>query len=277
MNQEILTEALLRQFLLGKVDEHERERVENLFLTDPQVHERVLAAEQDLIEDYLDGSLDAADKELFLERYGQTSAQQRQLQINREIKNWARRESASTNTVSEKISVWTRLRERLRLKPALLIPIVVTAMIVVVIVASWLSSRRKQQTIEQELAVLNTPASLRAVPPNLSTLDLSPVAVRSAEKEAELKKISPDQLFELRLPWPPDERYHSYQAEVSRVEGEERFRIANLQREGDRVPIIRLRLPARVLRRGHYKISVRGVNTDGSHGLPKDYTFAISE
>lgn len=277
MNQEILTEALLRQFLLGKVDEHERERVENLFLTDSEVHERVLAAEQDLIEDYLEGSLNAADKELFLERYGQTAAQQRQLQISQEIKNWARRESASTHTVPEKTSVWTRWRERLRLKPALLIPIVVTAMIVVVVLASWLSSRRAQQAIEQELAALNTPASLREVPPNLSTLELAPVAVRSVAKEAELKKTSPDQLFELRLPWPPDERYPSYQAELSRVDGEERFTVSNLQVESDRALTIRLRLPAHVLRRGHYKISVRGVNADGSQGLPRDYTFAVSE
>ena len=34
MKEELLTEALLREFLLGKVDEEERERIEDLFLTD---------------------------------------------------------------------------------------------------------------------------------------------------------------------------------------------------------------------------------------------------
>ena len=34
MKEELLTDALLREFLLGKVDEEERERIESLFLTD---------------------------------------------------------------------------------------------------------------------------------------------------------------------------------------------------------------------------------------------------
>src|SRR5688572_1721425 len=97
MNDEILTDALVREFLLGKVDEKERERVEGLFLTDSQARERVLAAEQDLIEDYFEDSLTAADKELFLARYGETPAQQRQLRINKSIKDWALGQSASTH------------------------------------------------------------------------------------------------------------------------------------------------------------------------------------
>src|ERR1051326_2140666 len=159
MKEEGFTDALLREFLLGKVNEEERERIENLFLTDTQARERILAAEQDLIEDYLEDSLAAADEESFLSRYGQTSTQQRQLQINKSIKKWALSESSSTHSVPVKISVWTYLRERLRLKPALIIPIAATALIAVVIAAVWLSSRREQQNrhlaIEHALAQLN--------------------------------------------------------------------------------------------------------------------------
>ena len=93
MKDEGLTDALLREFLLGKVNEEERERIEGLFLTDSQARERVLTAEQDLIEDYLEDGLTGEDKDLFLERYGQTPAQQRQLRINKSIKVWALRES----------------------------------------------------------------------------------------------------------------------------------------------------------------------------------------
>ena len=59
MKEESITDALLREFLLGKINDEERERIEDLFLTDSQTKERVLALEQDLIEDYLENSLTA--------------------------------------------------------------------------------------------------------------------------------------------------------------------------------------------------------------------------
>lgn len=280
MKQEILTEALLRQFLLGKVDDQERERIESLFLTDSNARERVLAAEQDLVEDYLEDSLTVDDKELFLERYGQTPAQQRQLRINKTIKDWALRESESSiHTDPVRVSAWARLRERLRAKPTLVIPIVVTAMIVIVVVAVWLSSRQdaRFRAIEQELAQLNTPASLREVPPNLRPLDVSPLALRSVENETELKKSAQAEIFELRLPWIQPQPYSSYRAEVLRVDSDERFTIPNLPGANDRTSPIRLRLPSHMLRRGHYKLRLSGIKADGSPGLSEEYTFAVSE
>jgi hypothetical protein len=279
MKQEIPADALLREFLLGKVNEDERARIENLFLTDSQARERVLAVEQDLIEDYLEDSLTGVDKDLFLTRYAHTSAQQRQLRISKSINDWALRESASTHGVRGKTSVWTRFWERLRLKPALVIPIAVTAMIVVAVAAVWLSSRREQKDryrlIEQELAQLNTPASLRELPPQMSSLDLAPVAVRSLEQEIEFKKTPDVRLVELRLPWVQREQYSNYRAEVHRVSGEESFTIPSVPAENkDR---IRIRFPARLLRRGHYQVRLSGIHPDGSTGLTEDYTFAVSD
>jgi uncharacterized protein YggT (Ycf19 family) len=281
MSEERLTDALLREFLLGKVDEQQRERIESLFLTNSQAHERVVAAEQDLIDDYLENSLAAADRELFLARYGQTPAQQRQLRINKAIKDWALRESASTHAVPAKISAFGQLRGRFRLRPAFVISIAVTAMIFIAIAVVWLSTRREQQerylAIEQELAQLNTPASLREVPPNMSLLELSPFAVRSAERETEFRKTAETQFVELRLPWIQKERYSSYRAEVSRVGGEELFKITSAQAENDGRYGIRMRLPAYRLHHGHYRVRLTGITPDGSAGLTEDYTFAVSE
>ncbi|HJP92266.1 MAG TPA: hypothetical protein VJ875_09945 [Pyrinomonadaceae bacterium] len=278
--KELLTDALLREFLLGKVDEEERERIEGLFLTDSQARERVLAAEQDLIEDYLEDSLTAADRDLFLARYGQTPAQQRQLRINKSIKNWALRETASTHVVPAKISALSHLRERLRLKSPFIIPIAITALIAIIVVAVWFSSRREQQNrhlaIEQELAQLNTPSSLREVPPQMAPLELSPVAIRSVEQETEFKKTADTRVVELRLPWIQKERYATYQAEVRRVGDDGSFTIPNLQAEGDGEPVIRVRLPAHMLHRGHYQIQLNGIASDGSMSLPEKYQFAVS-
>jgi len=281
MKEEGFTDALLREFLLGKVNEEERERIENLFLTDTQARERVLAAEQDLIEDYLEDSLTAADEELFLSRYGQTSTQQRQLRINKSIKKWALSESGSTHAVPVKISVWTHLRGRLRLKPALIIPIAATALIAVVVAAVWLSTRREQQNrllaIEHAMAQLNAPESLREVPPYMRSLDLSPVTVRSSEQQTEINTRDQPRIVELRLPWIKNERYSTYQAEVRRMRGDESFPISNLQAESDGEYVIRIRLPVQMLRRGQYQVHLAGILPDGSAGLSEEYQFTIAD
>src|SRR5690349_311562 len=89
MKEERLTDALLREFLLGKTNDEERERIESLFLSDSQTRERVLALEQDLIEDYLEDNLTQEDKERFLSRFAQTEDQRRTLRITKSIKDWA--------------------------------------------------------------------------------------------------------------------------------------------------------------------------------------------
>ena len=133
MNEELPTDAVLREFLLGRVDDEERARIENLFLTDSEAREKVLVIEQELIEDYLEDNLTAEDKQEFLLRYGQTAAQRRELRITEAIKNWALKENAAVQTLPVEVSTWDRLRTKLRLKPAFVIPITVAVMIAIVV------------------------------------------------------------------------------------------------------------------------------------------------
>ena len=169
MKDETVSDALLREFLLGSIDEEARERVEDVFLTDSQTRERLLIVEQELIEEYLEGTLTTADKEKFLSRYAQTAEQRRKLRITKSIKDWAIKESSLTQTVPATVSTRSRLHARLRLKPAFVVPIAVAAVILIVVAAFWLSKRteerRRHLAIEQELAQLNAPSTVREVPP----------------------------------------------------------------------------------------------------------------
>src|ERR1041384_3756700 len=93
MKKESVTDALLREFLLGKLADGDRESIEGLFLTDPATRERVLALEQDLVDDYLEDGLSEEEKERFVSRYAQTDEQRRKLRITGAIKDWAVREA----------------------------------------------------------------------------------------------------------------------------------------------------------------------------------------
>jgi hypothetical protein len=89
MSDELVTDVTLRQFLLGNVDDQTRQHVECRFITNSLFKERVLALEQDLIEDLLEDSLTANDKERLLAHYSGSPARRRKLRIAKSIKDWA--------------------------------------------------------------------------------------------------------------------------------------------------------------------------------------------
>lgn len=280
MKEEPVTDALLRQLLLGKVTDEERQRIESLFLIDAEVKERMFAAEQELLDDYLEGTLTREDRDLFLLHYGQTPEQQSKLRIAVSIKEWAAAESASPQTVPVRSASWGGLGARLRLKPALVIPIALAAVLVIV-VAAWLrgvtEQRNRRLAVEQELAQLNSPSTPGESTSQILSLDLSPVTVRSAEQQPEIKTRAGIRMVELRLPWVQTERYSTYQAKISRLGDNESFTIRNLQAEKDRGNAIRIRLPTHMLRRGQYQIRLSGIAGDGALGLAAEYTFAVSD
>lgn len=278
MKEEPVTDALLREFLLGKLADEDRERVEGLFLTDSRTRERVLAVEQDLIDDYLDDILSQEEKERFVSRYARTYEQRRNLRITGAIKGWAVRESRASHAAAPTPSLWSRFWMWLRLKPRFVIPIAVTIVVAVVLVIVWLNSRseqRKHLAIEQELAQLNSPTSLREAPPDMTSFELRPVSVRDIRAHVEIRMRAEIRLIELRLPWIQNERYSMYQAEVRRVGDRKAFTIPNLQAESNGRYTIRLRLPAQMLTRGDYQIKLTGVAVDRSASSSEEYSFVV--
>ena len=282
MKEEAATAALLRQFLLGKIEDEERQRIESLFLTDSLMRERVLAAEQELIDDYLEDRLSTADQQIFLSLYGDTAAQQRKLRIAKSIQDWAVTQSkAQPVRPKPAISAWSRLLETLRLKPVFVIPIAVTAIVGIVLALVWVNSRsterqREYLVMQQELAQLNTPLSLRDVRPQM-LLTLKPGSFRSVERQSELK-IRPDTtVAELRLLWMHKEDYPNYRALLHLPGADQPYTLSDLTAENEDGKFIRLRLPARKLTRGNYEIELSGISADGTPGPTEVYNFTLSE
>ena len=278
MKEEIPTDALLREFLLGMVDEDDRARIENLFLTDPEMRERVLATEQDLIEDYLEHNLSEDDEEKFLLLYAQTEEQRRKLQITASIKNWAAREARSPQTPAAKVSVWSQLWTRLGLKPRFAVPIAVTCVIVLVLAIVWLNSRTARQehlAIEQQLAQLNSPENRRVKSPETTPLDLRPVAVRSLQPQTELRIPAQASYIELHLYWTRSEQYPTYNAEVRRLRDGATFNIPGLQPDVNDGYAIHLRLLSSILTRGQYQVNLTGIATDGAASPSEEYAFVV--
>lgn len=274
MKDERISDALLRQFLLGTTQDEERRRIEDLFLTDSDLRERVLGVEQDLIEDYLENSLTTADKERFLKLYAQTPEQQQKLRITKSIKDWAVSEAVKTEAVSS--PVMPSRKKRLWWQPTIAVPVALAIVIAIVFAVVWVNHRNEAQkhlAIEHELARLNSPESLREVPPpQMITRDLKPVAVRSVEAAV---RIDPGVDVELRLPWIQRERYSAYRARVLSLGDGSSYAIPNLHAPSDGEHVIRLRLPAHILKRGNYRIELSGIAADGTTGITEEYGFVV--
>jgi hypothetical protein len=162
--------------------------------------------------------------------------------------------------------------------PRFVVPITATIVIAIVLGVIWLKSgmeQRKRWAVEQELVQLNSPGSLRAVPPGMISFDLTPGSMRSVEPQAELKIDSETPFIELHLSWRRNERYSMYQATVRRIDDGESFTIPGLQAESNGRYTIRLRLPADVLRRGQYQINLTGIATNGAASSSEEYAFTV--
>jgi hypothetical protein len=278
MKEEPVSDALLRQFLLGQVDDQERQRLESMFVTGALSEERVMAAEQHLIDDYLDDSLTPVDRQRFLAQYGETPAEQRKLRIAKSIHDWPATSEEAPRVVPAVESRWSRLRARFRLKSAFVIPIAAAAMIAIifgaVLLNRWLEQRYRHQAMEQELARLNAPSRSGEISPSTPLLTLRPGTVRSAEAENELTPPANAEFIELRLLWTQKERFPSYQATIRRVDEQERYTAGHLQIDNGS-NAIRLRLPRHYLTRGLYQIEISGVATDGATGPAEEYQFQV--
>ena len=272
MNEELVSDALLRQFLLGQVDDQERQRLESMFVTGALSRERVMAAEQHLLDDFLDDSLTPENRERFLAQYGETSSEQRKLRIARSIHDWAA--TSATGVGAAAGSRWS-LFGRVWLKPVVVVPIaaVILIAIVVTVIAlrrAW-EQRNTHLAMQQELVRLNSPSMSRE--PSVGSVTLTPGTVRSAEAENEVTPPANAESVELRLLWTQKERFPSYKATIRRFEGDESFTIPELRVDSSNV--IRLRLPPSYLTRGLYQIEISGVAANGAIGPAEEYTFVV--
>jgi hypothetical protein len=276
MGEHLVTDASLRQFLLGRLDEEERQQIETLFITGSLSRERILLVEQDLIEDYLEGSLTATDQKSFLAQYTVTPTQRRKLRIARSIRERAAKEGAQT--VPATVSVWRRLGEWLRPRFVFVAPIAATLIIAIVAAAIWLNGkierRNRQLAIAEEVIRLNAPASMRDVPPGkLSSLELRPGSHRSVEAPPELVKTASLEIVELQLLW-IQEQYPSYRAVVQRVGDYEPIPVNDRHAESDGKTIL-VRLPVHILTRGTYRVELTGIAADGTNSPPEEYQFTV--
>jgi len=228
----------LRAYLLGQLSEAEAESLEARLLAEHEVFEALESVEDDLIDDFARGRLDAAESARVRERY------ENQPDRVRFARALAPR-SARAHVVSFPRRQW--------------LPLAAAAALAVAVGGILLRPERAPEL----------PLPSAAPPPPSAVLSLG--TSRSGGTPSEIALTPDAPALQLRVRLDPADRYDRYSMELRSAAGEVAWHVDDLRASADAGELDLLAsVPSRALPGGGYELGVRGVNEGGS---PEDLGF----
>jgi hypothetical protein len=293
MTEAAVTDEVIRQFLLGDLEDRSRQRVEEVFISDPNTRDRVLMTENDLIEDYLEDSLSPLEREKFVSHYLATPRQRRKLRIATSLREYVIAEAVAGKPLAREETLatpkWRSYFQGLKAPNRFLfVPLAAVLTLAIVFGAIWLMQRHRlsariaqensrRLTIERELVAANHPVDREQPANQIVSLVLPPVSVRTFSPSTKLPSIANAAIVELWLLWDEKEAFPGYRAVLQRVGSTEQFTIPDLRVEtGPDGRAIRLKIPAHILTPGDYQVGVSGVAADGKPAPPTEFSFRVN-
>ncbi|HVQ38903.1 MAG TPA: hypothetical protein VMS31_15300 [Pyrinomonadaceae bacterium] len=280
-----------RRYLLGDLLETEQKQVEESFLLDPEYRERVMIAEDELIDDYLDDLLSDQERRKFQSYFLATPQQQQKVRIARSLKKYAlgrpllpvspRDADVSPGGGLGRTGRWFNLRN-----PFILLPVAAALLIVISLGILRLNEFRRtrdlseqaetrRSIIEQELASINSQAETGGK--QVVTVVLPPLSVRGASSSRKLRSPGNGVLVELQLVM-SGEQYPAYRALLKKADSSESFTINDLHIASTSAgKVVLLRIPSNLLTRGTYLMQLFGVGTTGGAELVGAYDFQVTD
>ena len=269
-----LDKTKIRHYLLGELDEGAREQVEQRLMTDRDYKEEVLIVEEELLEDYVSGTLDLHERDLFLKNYLTTPLQKQKLRIAQALDKRATQSvarpaagiSGSQNVIRRLVDVFRTRKLFLQLSWAALIVVLLGATFIVFRI--W-----RARELQAELVRLNGAGSYVLDPGrSVSQLSLSPLTLRDPGNLPTITINKETQVVQLRIPQPQSQP-QIYQAILKDSENREVLSVPGLTTRNldDSRPLV-LQLPARIFGTGDYLLTIREQNSSDDIA---DYSFRV--
>jgi hypothetical protein len=262
--------GFIRPYLLGTLEQEEQDEVEARIVTDSEYFEELMVAEDELIDDYINGALSEQERDGFEHYFLATPERQQKLSFAKALNRYVAVAEPKTTPAIEKNKspgFWSLLIPATLRGQTPALRFSLAALMVIFLFASWMIVRNIN---------LQNPAG-QGAGSNTIAVSLSPGMVRST---GEIKKIDiADNVstVELQLELARDE-YQSYSAVVQTGERGEVVTASALQPktiEEKRAVIVDI--PARLLTGGDYQVKLSGLaSTGGLEDVGKYYFRVIA-
>jgi hypothetical protein len=268
MEDNIDTTGFIRRYLLGMLGQEEQAQFEVQLLADGECFEELLVAEDELIDDYINGALSEPERQKFEHYFLASPERQQKIRFARTLKNYIAVAEVIEAPAADKNKgpgFWNRLISATLYGQGSMRRFSLAALLVIVLCASWVVIRN--------IGVQN-PAG-QGTGSTAIAVTLSPGVMRSA---GEIKRIdiTPDvSTVELQLELATDE-YQSYHAVVQTDEGSEIITANRLEPKtiGAKRAVI-VDLPARLLTGGDYQVKLSGLASGGALEDVGKYYFRV--
>jgi len=262
-------DAQLTRYLLGGLSAEEREQLQQDYLADPELFERLEAAEHDLVDAYVRGALSDADRAQFEIRLRRTPAQQDRVKVARMLRDMGTTAAHPCRPLPP--------RSRWRMPAAAGIAIIAATAI-----AWWITRARPPQPLVARTSTVARQSStslqrpVDAAPPSVVSYVLRPGVVRAPGAETRIS-VPAGGILELRLALleRPSTAYSRYQAVLQTATGSVIMRADDLAlQNGADGEFVSLRIPASLLERRDYVVLLSG-NRGSATEFLRGYSFHV--
>ena len=274
-------QSLIKQYLLGELDEQQREQLEQRVITNPDYKEQVLITEEELLEDFVNGSLPPRELELVRQKYSSSPSLLRKVEIARALNRYASdhpilpQRTIPQRGWAKSLLGFFAARNRFRqLSLAVLILFMVGGSL---LVYWWLSYESRANY--EALVRLNGPES-QLLPPDDSVvaISLSPLLLRGTNDTRTVTITRQTKTVQLRLPDSSGGRTSVFRARLKNNAGAEVFSLDDLRaRQLGQFPVIVLQIPVGMLKSENHQLEIFEKTAEGSYANPTTYFFAVKE
>ena len=263
----------MKEYLLGTLDGDRKSQLEERILSEPNVYEELLVIEEELIDQYVAGSLTGLEQQQFETNFLTTSERQKHLQFARLLKRYVNSHAVlvaleEPSFVAHEVPAATKSSSsfsgaRLTRRPMLGLSVAIAAFAVILFL-TW-HVRKGAEPID------NTSASVAAVVP------LTPGSTRSSGATVTRVRVPPkgsDVKLELEI---ANTRYQHYKSELLR-ENKSLKTISELKVEAKgEQHVVPLTIPAELLSPGDYQVRLSGVLDSGADEFIDNFSFCVIE
>lgn len=289
--------SLIRKYLLGRLEREEREQLEERVLSDAEFRNKVLAVEEDLIEEHAEGALDEVEQQKFQQMFYANPQRRLEVQVVEGLKQhaatkwwatlftniWKPRDAPTVFPGNWLGSLWGFR------KAAIAFTLVLAVIVALLIVyrslrpeqmpGSLTQEQQRRDLIEREMARLNDAVSRESqqrvavattLSPGLSRGDETPTVefpTVTLARGTELARLT--LLLKLSA-----QEYPSFQAALNRVGAPESYKVDLKPVVLSGVRTLVLTLPVRALDDGDYRVQLSGHTAHGrTEMLPDHYYY----